>query len=57
MTNVRRVFNELIGDDESETQEESLWDSGVSCGRMRCRKMTRRVLAHLSEDNREQVLT
>ncbi len=24
MTNVRRVFNELIGDDESETQEESL---------------------------------
>ncbi|WP_162756674.1 hypothetical protein, partial [Escherichia coli] len=24
MANVRRVFNELIGDDESETQEESL---------------------------------
>ncbi|XPE60526.1 hypothetical protein ACNKHT_19940 [Shigella flexneri] len=27
---------------ESETQEESLSDSGVSCGRMRCRKMTLR---------------
>ena len=24
MDNVRRVFNELIGDDEAETQEESL---------------------------------
>ncbi|XPE51302.1 hypothetical protein ACNKHX_18745 [Shigella flexneri] len=42
MTNVRRVFNELIGDDESETQEKSLSERGVSCGRTRCRKMTLR---------------
>ncbi len=48
MANVRRVFNELIGDDESETQEESLSEQWRELWRMRCRKMTRqcwRILA------------
>ncbi len=58
MTNVRRVFNELIGDDESETQEESLseqwrelWQDALQ------EDDTTPVLAHLSEDDRKQVLT
>ena len=53
MTNVRRVFNELIGDDESETQEESLseqwrelWQDALQ------EDDTTPVLAHLSEDDR-----
>ena len=57
MTNVRRVFNELIGDDESETQEESLseqwrelWQDALQ------EDDTTPVLAHLSEDDRKQVL-
>ncbi|MHA6434449.1 [protein-PII] uridylyltransferase family protein, partial [Escherichia coli] len=52
MTNVRRVFNELIGDDESETQEESLseqwrelWQDALQ------EDDTTPVLAHLSEDD------
>ncbi|HHV8928235.1 TPA: bifunctional [glutamate--ammonia ligase]-adenylyl-L-tyrosine phosphorylase/[glutamate--ammonia-ligase] adenylyltransferase, partial [Shigella sonnei] len=58
MNNVRRVFNELIGDDESETQEESLseqwrelWQDALQ------EDDTTPVLAHLSEDDRKQVLT
>lgn len=54
MTNVRRVFNELIGDDESETQEESLseqwrelWQDALQ------EDDTTPVLAHLSEDDRK----
>ena len=57
MANVRRVFNELIGDDESETQEESLseqwrelWQDALQ------EDDTTPVLAHLSEDDRKQVL-
>lgn len=57
MANVRRVFNELIGDDESETQEESLseqwrelWQDALQ------EDDTTPVLAHLSEDERKQVL-
>lgn len=55
---MRRVFNELIGDDESETQEESLseqwrelWQDALQ------EDDTTPVLAHLSEDDRKQVLT
>lgn len=57
MANVRRVFNELIGDDESETQEESLseqwrelWQDALQ------EDDTTPVLAHLNEDDRKQVL-
>ncbi len=62
MANVRRVFNELIGDDESETQEESLSEESLS---EQWRELwqdalqeddTTPVLAHLSEDDRKQVL-
>ncbi|XNM79519.1 hypothetical protein ACLK1U_17270 [Escherichia coli] len=52
MTNVREVFNELIGDDESETQEESLseqwrelWQDALQ------EDDATPVLAHLGEDN------
>ncbi len=43
MANVRRVFNELIGDDEADTpQEEERSERGVKYGRMRYRRMIRR---------------
>lgn len=42
MDNVRRVFNELIGDDEAETRKSRSQNSGVNCGRTHYRKMTPR---------------
>ena len=58
MGNVRRVFNELIGDDETETQEESLseqwrelWQDALQ------EDDTTPVLAHLAEDDQRRVLT
>lgn len=48
---VRRIFNDLIGDDESESQDDALSDTGASCGRTRSRKMTsRRCWRTLSDD-------
>lgn len=58
MGNVRRVFNELIGDDETETREESLseqwrelWQDALQ------EDDTTPVLAHLAEDDQRRVLT
>ncbi|VFS66813.1 adenyl-transferase [Salmonella enterica subsp. diarizonae] len=43
MANVRRVFNELIGDDEADTRRrKSVQSRGVKYGRMRYRRMIRR---------------
>lgn len=57
MANVRRVFNELIGDDETETQEDALseqwrelWQDALQ------EDDTPPVLAHLSDDDRMRVL-
>ena len=58
MDNVRRVFNELIGDDEAETQEESLseqwrelWQDALQ------EDDTTPVLTHLADDDRRRVLS
>ena len=58
MHNVRRVFNELIGDDEAETQEESLseqwrelWQDALQ------EDDTTPVLTHLADDDRRRVLS
>jgi glutamine synthetase adenylyltransferase len=40
MASVRRVFNELIGDDEAQSRMSSWPSTGASCGRMRWKKMT-----------------
>ena len=57
MANVRRVFNELIGDDETETQEDALseqwrelWQDALQ------EDDTPPVLAHLTDDDRMRVL-
>ena len=57
MANVRRVFNELIGDDESETQEDALseqwrelWQDALQ------EDDTPAVLSHLADDDRLRVL-
>ncbi|WP_436859156.1 bifunctional [glutamate--ammonia ligase]-adenylyl-L-tyrosine phosphorylase/[glutamate--ammonia-ligase] adenylyltransferase [Citrobacter tructae] len=57
MANVRRVFNELIGDDESETQEDALseqwrelWQDALQ------EDDTPEVLSHLADDDRLRVL-
>lgn len=57
MANVRRVFNELIGDDETDTQEDTLsehwrelWQDALQ------EDDTTPVLAHLSDDDRGRVL-
>lgn len=57
MANVRRVFNELIGDDETETQEDALseqwrelWQDALQEEDMPP------VLAHLTDDDRLRVL-
>ncbi|KAF1369932.1 bifunctional [glutamate--ammonia ligase]-adenylyl-L-tyrosine phosphorylase/[glutamate--ammonia-ligase] adenylyltransferase [Yokenella regensburgei] len=57
MAGVRRVFNELIGDDETPSQEEEisgywreLWQDALQ------EDDTTPVLAHLSDDDRHQVL-
>ncbi|EHG7610617.1 bifunctional [glutamate--ammonia ligase]-adenylyl-L-tyrosine phosphorylase/[glutamate--ammonia-ligase] adenylyltransferase [Citrobacter sedlakii] len=57
MANVRRVFNELIGDDESETQEDTLseqwrelWQDALQ------EDDTPPVLAHLTDEDRTRVL-
>jgi glutamine synthetase adenylyltransferase len=42
MDNVRRVFNELIGDDEAKPRKSRSQNSGANCGRMPYRKMTPR---------------
>ena len=58
MDNVRRVFNELIGDDEAETQEESLseqwrelWQDALQ------EDDTTPVLTHLADEDRRRVLS
>ena len=57
MANVRRVFNELIGDDETETQEDALseqwrelWQDALQ------EDDTPPVLSHLTDDDRMRVL-
>lgn len=57
MANVRRVFNELIGDDETETQEDTLseqwrelWQDALQ------EDDTPPVLSHLADDDRIRVL-
>lgn len=57
MANVRRVFNELIGDDETETQEDALseqwrelWQDALQ------EDDTPQVLSHLTDDDRMRVL-
>lgn len=57
MANVRRVFNELIGDDETETQEDALseqwrelWQDALQ------EDDTPPVLSHLADDDRIRVL-
>lgn len=57
MANVRRVFNELIGDDETDTREDTLsehwrelWQDALQ------EDDTTPVLAHLSDDDRGRVL-
>lgn len=57
MANVRRVFNELIGDDETETQEDALseqwrelWQDALQ------EEDTPPVLSHLTDDDRLRVL-
>lgn len=57
MANVRRVFNELIGDDETDTQEDApseqwreLWQDALQ------EDDTPPVLSHLTDDDRLRVL-
>lgn len=57
MANVRRVFNELIGDDETDTQEDALseqwrelWQDALQ------EDDTPPVLSHLTDDDRMRVL-
>ncbi|HFZ8995681.1 TPA: bifunctional [glutamate--ammonia ligase]-adenylyl-L-tyrosine phosphorylase/[glutamate--ammonia-ligase] adenylyltransferase [Citrobacter freundii] len=57
MADVRRVFNELIGDDESETQEEALsehwrelWQDALQ------EDDSTPVLAHLADEDKKRVL-
>ncbi|EOA4404501.1 bifunctional [glutamate--ammonia ligase]-adenylyl-L-tyrosine phosphorylase/[glutamate--ammonia-ligase] adenylyltransferase [Citrobacter amalonaticus] len=57
MANVRRVFNELIGDDETDTQEDALseqwrelWQDALQ------EDDTPPVLSHLTDDDRQRVL-
>ena len=57
MAGVRRIFNDLIGDDESESQDDplsehwrELWQDALQ------EDDTRPVLAHLSDDDRHRVV-
>lgn len=57
MAGVRRIFNELIGDDESESQDDTLsehwrelWQDALQ------EDDTTPVLAHLSDDDRHRVV-
>lgn len=59
MANVRRVFNELIGDDEADTPQEEersepwreVWQDALQ------EDDSTPVLAHLADEDRRQVLT